>query len=289
MNLSKGIVKMTKKIIAQRVWREWDDEYDNLLGSDSVIIDLPQGQVEYCILGNGKPLVISHATPGGYDQAKLIAKPFVEKGFKVICWSRPGYLNTPLSTAKSFGDQAELLATLLDYLWIDKAVFYGFSTGSVISMIFAKKYPERVDHLFLENPVSGDILLSKNLTQRESLNSVYFISQNEWFLNIFKKHFHQIPHKVSIKGENYFDESLILDLLEKIYSREESIKIIQMVKTTGPTEKREQGLYNDIYELTRSSFDTEDLTIPYSILENKQDYSPVIFTPLGELTNMNLP
>lgn len=278
---------MIKKMIAQRYWQGWDDEYDNLLGSDSEIIDLPQGQVEYCILGEGKPLVISHATPGGYDQARLFAKPFVEKGFKVICWSRPGYLNTPLSTAKSFEDQAELLATLLDYLWIDNAIFYGISTGAAISMIFAKKYPERIDHLFLEKPVSGDILSSENLTKGNFLDSVYFISQNEWFLNIFKKHFQQVPHKVSIKGENYFDETLLLDLLEKKFNQEKSIKIIQLLKTTGPTEKKEQGFYNDIYELTRSSFDTEDLTVPYSILENKQDYSPLIFTSLGDLSSMN--
>ena len=278
---------MMKKMIAQRTWQGWDDGYDNLLGSDSMIIDLPQGQVEYCILGEGKPLVISHATPGGYDQAKLMAKPFIEKGFKVICWSRPGYLNTPLSTGKNFNDQAELLVTLLDYLWIDNAIFYGISTGGAISLIIAKKYPERVDHLFLENPVSGDILSSKNLTQSKSLGSVHFVSQNEWFLNIFEKHFHQVPHKLSIKGENFFDEALILNLLEKKFSNEESAEIIQLLKTTGPTEKKEQGFYNDIYELTRSTFDISDLTVPYSIIENKKDYSPLAFTLLGDLTMMN--
>ena len=207
----------------------------------------------------------------------------------MICWSRPGYLNTPLSTAKSFEDQAELLATLLDYLWIDSTSLYGISTGAAISLILAKKYPERVDHLFLENPVSGDSLSSESLTQGNFLDSVYFISQNEWFLNIFKKHFQQVPHKVSIKGENYFDETLIVDLLEKKYSQEKSVKIIQMIKTTGPTEKREQGFYNDIYELTRSTFDIGDLTVPYSMNENKKEYSPLTFTSLGELTSMNLP
>jgi len=274
-------------MIVQRYWQGWDDEYDNLLGSDSVIIDLPQGQVEYCILGEGKPLVISHATPGGYDQAKLVAKPFVEKGYKVICWSRPGYLNTPLSTAKSFDEQAELLATLLDYLWIDNATYYGISTGATMSLIFAKKYPERVDHLLLENPVSGKSLSTENLTQGRILDSVYFISQNEWFSNMFKKHFHQVPNKVSIKGENYFDEALISELLEKKFGQEKSIKIIQLLKTTGPTEKREQGFYNDIYELTKSTFDTSDLTMPFSVIDNKTEYSPPTFTTLGELISMN--
>jgi len=285
MKLDIKSMTMAKKILAQRVWQGWNDDYDQNLDTGSVIIDLPQGQVEYCILGNGKPMVISHATPGGYDQAKLFAQPFVDNGYKVICWSRPGYLKTPLSSGRTFKEQAELLATLLDYLWIDSASFYGTSTGSVISLLLAKKYPERVDRLFLENPVSAETLSSHQLTQRDSLDGVLFSSQNDWFSNLFEKHFPQIPHKFSIRGESYFDESLLLDLLSKKFDIIGSQQILQLLKTTGPTEKKELGFYNDVYELTRSTFDISGLEMPHHIIKSEQEYSPLIFTTLGDLSS----
>jgi len=262
---------MTKKVIAQRLWQSWDDNYDQQLGADSTIIELPQGQVEYCTLGEGDPVVITHNTPGGYDQARLFAKPFLEAGFKVICWSRPGYLNTPLSTAKIFAEQTELSATLLDYLWIDNACHYGIASGAAISIMLAKKYPEKVESLILENPVSAESLTADKLTQNNSLDSVFFMSQDNWLLNLFQQHFPQVPHKLSIKGENYFDEAQLLSLLQQKFDDNKSKKLIQLLKTTGPTEKKEQGFYNDVYEISRFNFDITGLIVPYLIIAGEKD------------------
>lgn len=262
---------MNKKFIAQRIWQGWDDDYDNSLGTDSEIIELPQGKVEYCILGEGPPMVITHATPGGYDQAKLFAQPFVDAGYKVICWSRPGYLNTPLSTAKSFEDQADLLSTLMDYLWIDSAIIYGVLTGAAISLMLARKFPEKVDSLFLENPVSAESLSQGKLTQLKLLDSAFFISQDDWFNNLFSEHFSHVPHKISIKGENYFDEALVSRLLKQKLGDGRVEKLIALLKTTGPTEKKETGFYNDIYETTRFKFDTQYLDMPCCIIAGEKD------------------
>ncbi len=57
---------------------------------------------------------------GGYDQGRAALSFLDENKYKLICPSRPGYLQTPLESGKTLEEQADLFAALLDKLGIEK-------------------------------------------------------------------------------------------------------------------------------------------------------------------------
>ena len=82
-----------------------------------------------------------------------------QKGFDTIKYqlitpSRPGYGNTPLNDNFTPKDTADLTASLLYYLGIDKVIVYAISAGGLTSIELAAEYPERVEKLILASAVS---------------------------------------------------------------------------------------------------------------------------------------
>lgn len=117
------------------------------------IIDTDKGQVEYSIVGKGKPVLFLH---GGHSNCKetLFHKGFDTNKFQLITPSRPGYGKTPLDNKFTPRKAADLVIALLDYLKIDKVVLYAISAGGLTSIELASRYPERVDQLILASAVS---------------------------------------------------------------------------------------------------------------------------------------
>jgi len=56
-----------------------------------------------------------------------------------------------------------------------------------------------------------------------------------------------------MKGENYFDEAYLEEILHNKFHYDFSARLICLLKTTGPSELRATGFLNNIYEITRSS------------------------------------
>jgi pimeloyl-ACP methyl ester carboxylesterase len=104
-----------------------------------------RGLVEYDMYGTAGPVVLSiHGGFGGADQGRLFASWLQDNGFRILSPSRPGYLGTPLESGKTYFEQADLLAALLDYLKIDKVGLLAYSAGSPVAYSFAARYPDRV-------------------------------------------------------------------------------------------------------------------------------------------------
>lgn len=68
-------------------------------------------------------------------------------GFKIIAPSRPGYLGTPLATGRTFAQQGDALAALLDVLGIDRIPVFAASGGGPAGYELAARHPERVSRL----------------------------------------------------------------------------------------------------------------------------------------------
>lgn len=103
------------------------------------------GLVEYDMYGTQGPVVLSiHGGFGGADQGRLFASWLQDDGFRILSPSRPGYLGTPLESGKTYEEQADLLAALLDHLKIEKVALLSYSAGSPVAYTFAVRYPERV-------------------------------------------------------------------------------------------------------------------------------------------------
>jgi pimeloyl-ACP methyl ester carboxylesterase len=117
------------------------------------IINTDKGQIEYSIVGKGKPLIFLH---GGHSNCKetLFHKGFDTNKYMLITPSRPGYGKTPLDDKYTPMKTADLIVALLNYLKIDKVVLYAISAGGLTSIELAARYPERVEKLILASAVS---------------------------------------------------------------------------------------------------------------------------------------
>ena len=89
-------------------WIGTEKEILKKLAEGSELADTAQGTVEYTDAGEGPAILGVHGGVGGYDQGLVLCRPFMEKGFRVISPSRPGYLRTPSSSGRTFAEQADL-------------------------------------------------------------------------------------------------------------------------------------------------------------------------------------
>ncbi|WP_243073965.1 alpha/beta fold hydrolase [Microbacterium sp. SS28] len=105
------------------------------------------GPIEYAARGDGVPVLAVHGTLGGWDQGLVGAEFLRLSGYKVIAPSRPGYLGTPLTVGRTFAQQGDALAALLDALDIDDIIVFGASGGGPASYELAARHPDRVSRL----------------------------------------------------------------------------------------------------------------------------------------------
>lgn len=109
----------------------------------STLANLPNGQIEYALVGNGPTVLVSHGTLGGYDQGLAIAALYDHNKFRFLPVSRAGYLRSAPDTGRTPDEQAHTFAQLLDHEGIDKVALLGVSGGAPALIRFAQNYPER--------------------------------------------------------------------------------------------------------------------------------------------------
>lgn len=113
----------------------------------ATVLDITHHYVEE---GSGNPLILLHGNSGdcGYFEHQM--EPFSQY-FRVIALDTRGHGQSPRGEAPfTIRQFAEDLRCFMDEKGIDKADIVGFSDGGNIAMIFAMKYPERVDRLILD-------------------------------------------------------------------------------------------------------------------------------------------
>ena len=125
----------------------------DVLSAASEVAETSRGPVEFARHGDAPYVLIFHGTPQGHH-ASFMGEPFEAAGFGTITPSRPGYLRTPLETGRTFSQQADAAAALLDTLGVDRVAAYGISGGGPSSIEFAARHPDRVACLMLEVAIS---------------------------------------------------------------------------------------------------------------------------------------
>lgn len=120
------------------------------------VIDTAVGRMEFDLSeGKGPVVMSSHGGIGGVDQARVMLNWLDPAEYRLLSVSRPGYLNTPLASSRSFEEQADLFAALLDALGVEKVAMVTLSSGGPPGYIFAARHPERVWALVAIDSVSG--------------------------------------------------------------------------------------------------------------------------------------
>jgi pimeloyl-ACP methyl ester carboxylesterase len=121
------------------------------------IVPTQAGPLEYVDTGKGPVVVALHGAMGGWDQSLILAQAALTGPHRILALSRPGYLGTPLRAGITPEEQADLFASLLDTLGVEKAAVIAISGGGPCALHFGLRHPRRCAGLVLISTCSGII------------------------------------------------------------------------------------------------------------------------------------
>lgn len=256
-------------------YMDWFDNWTNELYAQSTVVDTMAGPVEYTIIGDSGPvLAFMHGGPGSYYSALAYFSDFMDKGFRCLTWSRPGFLRTPLSTGITPEAQADALAALLDTLSIDTIAVIGASAGGPPAYQFAIRHPNRIWALVQADSISQ--AYNPEVNPQPGVETwVYLINQDSgmWLYNAMfeyanlgtARHFIGMMSVLSDEQKDDLAESILvnttkLDMLGKI------------LLSMGPNSLLKVGTFNDIeHYAAMPPMSLEKITAPTLILHGTAD------------------
>lgn len=214
-------------------------------------------------IGDGEPIVFLHGGPGSEHRFFLPhVLPLFQK-YKLVLYDQKGCGNSEpnINNQYSMIDEVDTLELLRQELKLDKINLFGESWGSMLALLYATTYPNRVNKIFLTAAIGvtseGFKTFGKELEMRLSKNDKLKISKLEDGLK---------------KGESSIDG--ILAILDKYYVyTKKSLK--NKAKTSiNPTVNQQIGediLHN--YDITSDLDTLKD--IPITVAQGSDD----ILTP----------
>ncbi|GER87490.1 hypothetical protein KDW_16520 [Dictyobacter vulcani] len=149
-----GAVLAASFVSFTTTYQSWRRKEIVRLTAGSALITTTSGPVEYSLSGIGPVVLIAHGSPGGYDMGQAFARLFNNPDYTYLAVSRPGYLRTPLETAPTPEEQADLYAALLDELDIEQVSIVGISGGGPSAIQFALRHPQRCTGLVMISGVA---------------------------------------------------------------------------------------------------------------------------------------
>ena len=272
------IVLSTLTIIMVSItYRQWRVDTAKALESGSQLAETSKGTVEYANVGSsenpGKPLLILHGTPGGYDAGVILADWLdLDNNTMCIIPSRPGYLRTPLDIGKTPGAAADIMIALLDELGIETTAVLGWSGGGPTAIELTQRHPERIKGLIL-------------LSARIRLDDKYYFTESDEHLKPFD------PASVNTSAafwgpdlERYLQIagfSLMPDFFlqrffpDEVQSMDLTVdRLRQMSTTTQLPSRRNLGRHNDYWQFASLQRDpVVQIEVPTLVIHSPIDAS----------------
>ena len=179
----------------------------------------------------------------------------IGKGFRVLAWSRPGYVRTPLSVGKSYPEQADAAAALMDALGIDRAAVLGYSAGGPPAIYFAHRHPDRIWALILECAVTRRYAVNpENFRERIFFGYLMYDDPFLWTSDITARYAPKAVGLSVIGMESTLGGNARRTLVEHIMKDKQRTKVLKnLIKSMSPDELREKGMDNDLIELPESA------------------------------------
>jgi pimeloyl-ACP methyl ester carboxylesterase len=192
-----------------------------------------------------------HGTPGGFDQVALIGETVKAHGFRIVGWSRPGYLGTPLEVGRTPAEQADAAAALLDTLGIDRVCVYGASGGGPATYSFAARHPERTWAMVTECAISkrfgDDLRPLQRMLLRAAMNGLT-VPIFDWLANRFPD---TLARQV-IRVEGTLDRRSGRALSSQVSADPAKAAFVTgLFQTLNPLSLRRAGLLNDLDQFER--------------------------------------
>ncbi|MCI4626362.1 MAG: alpha/beta hydrolase [Candidatus Magnetoovum sp. WYHC-5] len=264
---------------------DWKRQLQEELDSGSKIAKTEKGPVEYAIYGDSGPvLACLHGAPGGYDQVLPFFSELVQEGFRILAWSRPGYLKTPLSVGRTVDEQVEVLASLLDSLDIDKVFIVGVSAGGPPAIQFAAHYPNRTKALVTVCAVSKRYDMGPEKKLIQVVTHMVACDPVSWLYNLFVDHWASGAFYMMIRTESTLDELKIQELVDTIMRDEKKYNIMMsLIKSMSPISMRKPGFDNDFEQYTKlEDLDFQRIQAPALVVHGTHD----AMVPLSHAENI---
>lgn len=202
----------------KKIWRQmWSPKIFN----SGYLPEADGHQIYFVEMGNphGIPVLVFHGGPGGGMNLRY-AQPFNRKKYRVILFDQRGCgKSLPLGEMKNnnTGALLEDAARLLNYLDIDnKIIVRGASWGATLALLFAEKYPEKIDKLLI-----SQIYLADEIGQKWNLETSRLFYPDIW---------EKIEQKVE-KGE------AVLDYYARLINSDDVMKQIKAANLAGSYER----------------------------------------------------
>jgi pimeloyl-ACP methyl ester carboxylesterase len=115
------------------------------------IIDLDGERLHYVDRGSGPAIVMIHGLAGNLRHFTYALVDRLAVDFRVVAVDRPGsgYSTRSHKTAATLGNQAAVIARLIETLGLERPLVAGHSLGGAVSLALALDHPERVGGLAL--------------------------------------------------------------------------------------------------------------------------------------------
>ena len=211
------------------------------MNAASEVVETARGPVEFARRGEAPYVMILHGTPGGHP-ASFLGEPFEAAGFGTLTPSRPGYLRTPLATGRTFQEQADAVAALLDTLSIDTVAAYAISGGGPSAIELAARHPDRVKALILEVAVSQTYkpevsdLAVKLLTSRTVM----------WLQGLLMQRLPRLAVSQLLKTESTLDGADRARVTADIVAAPEKLAYLRRLVNASPVDLLRTGFDNDL-------------------------------------------
>jgi pimeloyl-ACP methyl ester carboxylesterase len=236
---------------------------------DAEIADTPLGPVQYATAGEGEPVLVVHGTPGGWDQAEVMARFLVAAGFQAILPSRPGYLGTPLGERRTVDEQADLHAALLTHLGITRAGVLCWSGGGPSSYRLAVRYPERIGALVALAAVSQPIERPEEGADDKLMFGTRF---GAWLLKEMAAHAPRQLIGATLGSEGDLTKEQLKARVEEVFADDVKRRFVLDLAETVVQRDREAGLDNDWEQFAAiGSLELERIGAPTLIVKGTVD------------------
>lgn len=251
-------------------YRDFVDRRRAELRAGSTLVPTRAGLVEYGEAGppDGRAVLLFSGGGGGYEQIHLL-DPLADLGCRVIGWSRPGYLRTPLGVRRTFAAQADAAEALLDALGVGPVTAYGISGGGPVAIEFARRHPGRAAALVLESAVTRHYDPAISPVVRK----VYLSPFGTWLTAQVVTHLPRAAMTDFVRHESTLDRRARRATVDWILADAQRLAYAKRVMAAlTPFEDRAAGLDNDLRQwagLDDSA--TAGVTCPTLILHGTHD------------------
>jgi pimeloyl-ACP methyl ester carboxylesterase len=243
---------------------EWRDDHAAILkGTLARVAVTARGPIEYAAFGEGPAVLALHGALGGYDQGLILARTVGAPGYRYIAVSRPGYLNTPMTSGRLPEEEADLLSDLLDELEVESVAVMAVSGGGPSAIHFALRHPDRCRGLVLISTASGIIEEGIPLSFRimKQLVRIPFVE------GLVRRQVERDPARAA--GRSIADEALRRRALDDPHGG----PLLQalVLSTADRMARRLPGTDRDILVTRTTEYPLEALTVPVLAVQGTAD------------------